>query len=724
MVIILPWIINRKKPIAETDETNSKETSSEEAAAKHNLPAQLTSFIGREKEMHTVKDLISRHRLVTLTGPGGCGKTRMSIEAAAQLVPAFEDGIWFVDLAPITNEDRVIVEIAEALSITGVANKPLIETIIETIKKQKLMILLDNCEHLIKTCAEVSGQLVQSTSHLKILATSRESMGITGEQVCRVPSLTLLDPKAIIDLESVRRSEAVMLFNDRARLNNPEFELVPEDVTEVATICNKLDGMPLAVELVARRTRHMDPKMILDRFGDRFEKVTSSDPGISKRQQTLQATIEWSYNLLSDTEKLLFTRLSVFSGGFDLAAAEEVCSDDQLPKEFILETLSALVDRSLVYTMKAADQSMRYNCLETLRQFGHHLIKESTDQDALNKKHFHYYLSLAEEAYLEQYEEQLKWLNILDVEEDNVMAALEWSENYSPEDFCRLSGSLAWYWSQKTKLVLGRQFLEEAHSFEISEPVIRARVLQGLGSIMFFFNERERGIELTKESLNIWRGLNNLQEQAFLLAQLAFFYSSNPSNIETRLSYSESGLDIARQLEKPGLVNYCLTSLCQVLVHSKQFERGLPYVEELIESSEKLEQPMGIMNARHYHSDCALAKKDYHEAERRYGLGISLGVKYGTDWIAFVDMQGIAFALSGQQRWKKSLRLNAASVEKGRILGVSLYGVLEFWDEWIDTYIEGAKKEVGEELAKQYEAEGIAMGFDKAVEYALDFEKD
>ena len=197
-----------------------------------------------------------------------------------------------------------------------------------------------------------------------------------------------------------------------------------ENVTEVVTICNKLDGIPLAVELVASRTRHMDPKMILDRFGDRFEKVTSSDPGISKRQQTLQATIEWSYNLLSDSEKLLFIRLSVFFGGFDLAAAEEVCSDDQLPKEFILETLSALVDRSLVYTMKATDQSMRYNCLEILRQFGHHLIKESTDQDALNKKHFHYYLSLAEEAYLEQYEEQLKWLNTLDIEEDNVMSAL------------------------------------------------------------------------------------------------------------------------------------------------------------------------------------------------------------------------------------------------------------------------------------------------------------
>ncbi len=624
IVIILPWIINRNKPIAETDETSSKEKSSEKTsseetvAAKHNLPAQLTTFIGREKQMQTVKDLISEHRLVTLTGPGGCGKTRMSIEVAAQLVPSFEDGVWFVSLAPIANEDRVIVEIAEALSITGVADKPLIETIIETIREQKLMILLDNCEHLKKTCAEVTGQLIQATSHLKILATSRESLGITGEQVCRVPSLTLLDPKVIIDLESVKRSEAVMLFNDRARLNNPEFELVAENVSEVATICNKLDGMPLAVELVASRTRHLDPKMILDRFGDRFEKLASSDPGISKRQQTLQATIEWSYNLLSNSEKLLFTRLSVFSGGFDLAAAEEVCTDDLLPKEIILETLSALVDRSLVYTMKAAGQTMRYNCLETLRQFGHRLIIESTDQDALNKKHCQYYLSLAEEAHLDQYEEQLKWLNKLDIEEDNLMIALEWAEDHSPEDFCWLAGSLAWYWFSKTKLVLGRQLLENARSIEIKKPEIQARVQQGLGMLLSMFNEFERGVELTKESLNIWRGLNNLQEQAFVLAHIGYFYSGNPSDIEIRLTYSEQGLDIARQLGKPGLINYCLTSLCNVLVHSKQFERALPYVEELIESSEKLEQPWGIMSARHYHSDCALAKKDYKEAERRY----------------------------------------------------------------------------------------------------------
>jgi len=726
VVILIPWIINRNKEEHSEEHKDQKAETPKEEKTKplHNLPAQLTNFIGREKEMATVKALIRDHRLVTFTGTGGCGKTRMACEVAIQLVDDFKDGIWFIDLSPILNEDRIIIEISEALSITEIADQLLIDTVIATIKDKQLIIILDNCEHLIKTCAEVSGKLIQSASKIKILATSRESLGITGEQVWRVPSLTLLDPKAIIDLERVKESEAVMLFHDRARLNSPEFELETENVSEVVNICNKVDGIPLAVELVASRTRHMDPKMILERFSEQFEKITSSDPRTSNRQQTLQATIEWSYNLLSDSERLLFERLSVFSGGLDITAAEEVCSDDLLPKEVILDTLSRLVDQSLVYTKKAPDKYTRYNCLATLKQFAQQVIKKRNEEDSLNKKHLQYYLALAEEAYQEQYENQLKWLNKLDTEEDNLMAALEWSEDHSPKDYCWLAGSLAWYWNWKTKLVLGKQFLETAHSIETGKPETQARVIHGLGWFLCMFNEFERGIEHIKESLSIWRSLDNLQEQAFVLAQLGSLMGNKISDLETRLSYCEQGLKIAHQLGKPGFINHCLTSICQTLIHSKQFKRGLPYVEELIESSEKLQQPSGIISARHYHSDCALAEKNYKDAERRYALGLTIGIKYGNYWIAFADMQGVAFALAGQRRWKKSLRLNAASVEKSRTMGVCIYGMMEFWDEWIDTYIAGAKNEVGEDLAKQYEEEGIAMGFEKAVEYALDFDKD
>lgn len=724
VVIILPWIINRRRPETFSTESSPEEISAGEAKPpeKHNLPVQLTTFIGRKNEMQTINDLIGVHRIVTLTGSGGCGKTRLACELAEKLVPDYKDGVWFVDLSPITNVDLVAKGITEALTITELPNQQITDTLIENIKDQELLILLDNCEHVIKACADIARKLMQAVPKLKILATSRESLSITGEQVWRVPSLTLLDPKSIVDVESVKESEAVMLFKDRARLNNPEFELEIENVTEVVSICNKVDGIPLAVELVASRTKHMDPKMILERFTDRFDQLSSSDPGISKRQQTLQATFEWSYNLLSDSEKLLFTRLSVFSGGFDLAAAEEVCSDNHLPKDVILDALSRLVDRSLVYTVGTPAHSMRYNMLETIRQFAQQTIKSRIEDDPKRKKHLEYFLSMAELAYEEQYELQLNWLNKLTAEQDNFLAALEWSSDNATNEFIRLAGSLSWRWIAGCTYLVGKEYLEEAISKDISKS--NARVAYGLGHILILFGEFDRANTLIKRSLAIWKRTKKHKEQAAGLAMLGYLHITKFKDIESGFKYSEQALELVKSLDNPGLANRSLTYLCASLVHSKQFDKAIPYVEELLISSEKLNQPFDMLSALHYRSDCALGTKDFKEAERRYGLGIKSGIKHGNDLIAFADMQGIAFALSGLSRWNKSLRLNAASCEKARSMGLNMYGVHEFWDEWIDTYIEGAKKEVGEELAKQYEEEGIAMGFDKAVEYALDFEKD
>ncbi len=561
LVIILPWLIYRRKPETASGESNIQETGPREEVQTpgHNLPAQLTTFIGREKEMLTMQDLISEHRLLTLTGAGGCGKTRLAIELAGRIVSEYKDGVWLVDLAPIASEGLVVKEITEVLSIAEVPNQAIIDTLIEKIKEQELLILLDNCEHLIRACAEVSGKLMQSAPKLKILATSRESLNVKGEQVWRVPSLTLLDPKTIIDVESVKESEAVMLLKDRARLNNPDFKLETGNINEVVTICNKVDGIPLALELVASRTRHMDPKMILERFANRFDQLSSPDPGTSKRQTTLQATIEWSYKLLSDSEKLLFARLSVFSGGFDLAAAEEVCSDDQLPKEKVLDVLSRLVDRSLVYTVKADDQTMRYNSLETLKQFARQVLRNRKEDLLMKKRHLHHFLALAENAYQEQHEEQLKWLNKLQADDDNLIAALDWSEAHSPEEFSWLSGTLTWYWMITSKLVFANDHLGKAHSKEINKPEVRARVLHGMGIHTWYFHGVDEGIERCKESLDIWRSLKQDQEEANCLAALCELYRDNKHDFETGLKYGEESLEIARKIGKPGFITRCLS---------------------------------------------------------------------------------------------------------------------------------------------------------------------
>lgn len=523
--------------------------------------------------------------------------------AAAKVIRDYKDGAWLVDLAPISSNELVAREITEVLNIPEVANKAIVDTLVSNIRDMNLLIILDNCEHLIKTCSEIAGKLLQSVPGLHILATSREALNVTGEKVWRVPSLTLLDPKTILDVEYAKSSEAVLMFIDRARLNNPEFELQTENVNEVATICHKLDGIPLAIELVASRTRYMNTEMILDRFSDRFDSLSSSDPGISKRQQTLQSTIEWSYNLLTEDEKALFSRLSVFSGGFDLSAVEEVCSDDQLQKEDILELLSRLVDRSMVYTVKDPDLSMRYTLLETLRQFAQQVLQTSDGETDIRNRHLQYYLKLAEESYAERMEFQHKWMKKLEAEHDNMIASLNWSEVHAVDQFVRLSAALAWYWSSHSYFSLGMDYLERALSMDVKESEAYAHALYGLGMFLWFTG-------------------------------------------------------------------------------------------------------------------------DFKEAEKRYGLNVKNGLKYKNEVLASIDLQGIAFAVGGQKRWAKAIRLNAAARENARALGAALPDSVYFWREWLDTYIGGARQELGQDLTSKYEEEGIAMGFDKAVEYALNFDQN
>jgi len=723
-VIVLPWIINRKKPLTATEESPTLEIPPvEEETTKNNLPSQLTTFIGREKEMQIVKELISEHRLVTLTGAGGCGKTRLAIEVATKFVKDYKDGVWFVDLAPIAAGDLVDKEIMEVLEIKEAPDQPIMDTLVEQIKAKNMLIILDNCEHLIMECAEVAEKLLQSVTGLKILATSREALCVQGVKVWRVPSLTLIDPKSIIDVVHARDSEAVLLFTDRARLNNPEFELEPDNVNEVVTICNKLDGIPLAVELVASRTRHMNTNMILERFSDRFDQLASSDANTSKRQQTLQATIEWSYNLLTDGEKLLFVRLAVFSGGFDLEAVEEVCADDQLPEKNILDILSRLVDRSLVYTKKGPDQSLRYNRLETLRQFALKKLQLQKEVERIRKLHLEYYLKLSRNAYAEQFESQLKWLNKLEQEHDNLITALNWSFEKFNEKFIQLVGYLGWSWYLHSHYLLGTDYLEKAVSADKEKSESYARVLAELGRIQWYGGDHPRAVKIMKESLAIWRKYKNLKEQAIVLSLLGRHASATDDH-ETRLKYNEESMQLAKKVGIPGLANNCLADFCQSLICLQRFEQAQPFVEELVVTSEKLEQPWEIILSHHFRGDCALGTEDFLKAEKEYGHAVVSAQKFGNTAYIAIDLQGVAFSLSGQSKWAKSIRLEGAARKIYDQIGMVVEGIAEFWDVFIDTYIDTAKKEVGEELTRKYMEEGRAMETEKAVEYALDFDKD
>ena len=687
------------------------------------FPTQTTSFVGRKKEIETIIGLIEEHRIVTLTGTGGCGKTRLACEVAKYLGKLFDDGIWFVDLANIETEELVSKQVMAAFELSEIPGKDRLDIVAERIQKDRLLIVLDNCEHLISTCTEVAHSLIASAPGLSLLLTSREALNLQGESVWSIPSLSLPDPSAGIDMAVAVNSEAVNLFTERARLSNQGFELVDDNVSTVSTICQLIDGIPLAIELVASRIRYMDTLTLLDRLSERFDSLPSPDPGTAERHRTMQAAIEWSYKLLSEKEKTLFRRLSVFSGGFNLVAVEEVCASKYMPADEMLDLLSKLVEKSMIQTVYQPAKEMRYRLLEPLKRYVSKLLVEKGENIEARKMHLVYYTGIAEQAYREQFESLNLWLPRLMLEHDNLISALNWAEQNSPEGFRLMAGYLAWYWVMASNLSSGKQYLENALSLGPDKSEAYARNLHGLAYLTFYFKDIETVFSLFNESRSLWQQLKNRFEESYVLSLMSLSCNTL-KDYKKGFNYSKQSLNLARELGNPGLIVNALVYFCIAMVHSRQFTEALPYVEELMTSSEKLNHALGISGAHHLRSDCALGLKDFPEAEKSYALAAQTAAKYGITFNSYADLQGVAFALSGQGRCAKSLRINAAAIEGFKSIGVEIYGIWPMWDEFIDTYIGGARKEVGEELVKQYEEEGIAMGFDAAMEYALDFSKD
>ena len=353
------------------------------ASHRHNLPVQLTSFIGREKEILEVIHLLEKTRMVTLIGAGGTGKTRLSIQVANDVLDQYPDGVWLVELAPILDALLIPRTIAIAIGLRDEPQRPVIDMLLlcDYLRDKELLLILDNCEHLVEACAQLADWLLHACPQIRILASSREALGMSGERLYLVPSLQLPDLQNPLTVESLSQSEAVRLFTERALAATQNFRLTDENISSVAQICHRLDGMPLAIELAAGKIRALSAQQIAQRLDDRFRLLTGGSRTALPRHQTLQSAIEWSYNLLSPSEQTLFRRLPVFVNGWTLEAAESVCSDEDtmtkatLKREDILELLAQLVNKSLVMTEEAHGE-IRYHMLETIRQFGSNKLDE------------------------------------------------------------------------------------------------------------------------------------------------------------------------------------------------------------------------------------------------------------------------------------------------------------------------------------------------------------
>ena len=420
-----------------------KQTISFPAPQRNNLPASLTTFIGREKEQADVIQLINKHRLVTLTGSGGVGKTRLSIQAAADLLAEYPIGIWLVELAPLTDPALVPQAVCAVMGVKPDGDTSALDALANYLRNKKLLLVLDNCEHLVDACSELCASLLRSCPDLHILASSREALGIDGEHAYRVPSLSLPNSKSILNI--IQESEAVTLFVERAASVQPEFALTETNAPFIAQICQRLDGIALAIELAASRVKMFKVEQIAARLDDAFGLLTSGNRTALPRQQTLRALIDWSYNLLSEEEKTFLRKLSVFTGGWTLEAAEAVCENQDA-----LEMLTHLVDKSLVSVDHEHGDEARYYLLETIRQYANEKLRDSEQLSHLRDLHLDYFLKTAERIAPELYTRRMPyWLDYLEVEYNNFQAALEWARERDNEAGLCLCNALFRLWQNR-----------------------------------------------------------------------------------------------------------------------------------------------------------------------------------------------------------------------------------------------------------------------------------
>jgi predicted ATPase/transcriptional regulator with XRE-family HTH domain len=368
--------------------------------ARTNLPVQLTSLIGREREQREVRALLGAARLVTLTGAGGAGKTRLALAVAEAMLSEYPEGIWLVELAPLADPALVVQAVAQVLGLREEPGRPLLGTLLASLKERRLLLVLDNCEHLVMACASLSEGLLRACADLRILATSREALAVPGETTYRVPSLAVPDPEHPPGLKDLAGYAAVRLFVARAQSRRPDFRLGAQNARAVAAICARLDGMPLAIELAAARVGSLPVEAIAARLADRFRLLTGGPRTAVSRQQTLRATLDWSCDLLAEGERRLLARLSVFAGGCTLEAAEAICSGSGVEERDVLDLLARLVDRSLVLLEEAEPEGEwgRYRLLETVRRYGRERLEAQEDAVAVRRRHAAHYLALAEEA--------------------------------------------------------------------------------------------------------------------------------------------------------------------------------------------------------------------------------------------------------------------------------------------------------------------------------------
>jgi predicted ATPase/class 3 adenylate cyclase/DNA-binding CsgD family transcriptional regulator len=683
----------------------------------NNLPIQLTSFIGREKEIGQVESLLSRTRLLTLTGAGGAGKTRLALQVAAEALENFPDGVWVTDLAPLSDASLVPQAVGSALGVPEQPGRPFTATLVDALQHKSLLVVLDNCEHLQAASAQLVETLLRECQNIRILATSRVPLGVSGETLWRVPSLALPDARRLTSLSHVQQCEAVRLFVERTRAGQATFALTSDNASAVAQICQRLDGIPLAIELAAARTRGLAVEQIVTKLDDRFKLLTG---GISSlpRHQTLRATMDWSYGLLGEQEQVLLRRLSVFAGGWTLEAAEAICAGGGVESAEILDLLMHLVDKSLVIA-ETQRMEARYRLLETVRQFGQERLEETGESATLRRQHRDWYRDLAElgDSRLRGPEESV-WLARLEVEHDNLRAALEWSKgDDGANSELRLARALEWFWYLAGHWSEGRARLEEVLARSSDGPrALLPKVMVGAARLAYRQGDRGRAKALIDRGLALCRDLGDRGASVWFLIWLGIVAVAK-GDYARAIPPLEESLALNRERGDKWWTVESLTYLGISWAMHGDHQRGWTFLLESLALSKDTGNPDNIKWSLRISALLALLEKDYMRAAAFYMETLSHCKDLSTPGVIKECLDGLAQVACGQGEYERSARLfGAAEALEETLGGVSV--------DWVDQgdhdrRVASTQAGLGDAAFARAWGEGRAMPLGQIVEYAL-----
>jgi predicted ATPase len=685
--------------------------------------------VGREQETEELKSELAMTRLLTLTGVGGSGKTRLALEVARDLVEAYHDGVWLVELAPLSEEALVPKAVAETLGVPERPQEPFVDTLAEVLRDRQLLLLLDNCEHLFGVIAHLVDVLLDSCPRLRIMATSREALGVEGEIRWAVPPLSVPDRVRMPPLEELEAYGSVRLFLERARGRDPSFSLSPQNAVAVAGVCRRLEGIPLAIELAAARVGTLSVEQISERLESTLELLTHGGRTAVPRQQTLRGALGWSHDLLSEPERKVFRRLSVFAGGWNLEASEAVVSGEGVAQSEVLDLLSELVEKSLVVAKHA---------------------------------HAQYFMALAEEAEPELLgPQETQWYERLEEEHDNIRAALSYSlVGADPELGLRLAGAIWWFWHRHGHLSEGLRWLERALARGGGASAIaRAKALAGIGWLAYgqgdldrmkesataglklsgeagladehralflrllgdaswLEGDYDRATQLAEESLELSRETNDLGGIVISLQMLAAASMWGSGDLERARSFYEEGLAIARELASGSSVRNSLQAVGFTYLLQGDLERAKAFAEEAAalcrEEGDRVLLPFPVSML----GWVALLSGDLERADALHKESLALSREAGGSWGTPVFLEGLACTAEAKGESEKAARLFGATQALREAMGVGPWVA-----PLVEPYLVGARSQLEEGAWIAAWEEGGAMSLETAIEYALSEEE-